>query len=66
MTFNERRCEMKALTKKEKKRFRVETDGGRIVAHADTVEAAEHIASKGRGRWIFRWFEGRYCCAKQY
>jgi len=54
------------MNRKYIKRFRVETDGGRIVGHADTVEAAEFIASKGRGRWIFRWFEGRYCCAKQY
>jgi len=54
------------MNRKYIKRFRVETDGGRIVGHADTVEVAEFIASKGRGRWIFRWFEGRYCCAKQY
>jgi len=48
------------------KAFRVETNSGRIVAHCDTAEMAEFHASKGRGRWIFRWFEGRYCCAKQY
>ena len=46
--------------------FRVETNAGRIVGHADTVEMAERIAHQGRGRWVFRWFEGRYCSAKQY
>jgi hypothetical protein len=52
--------------KKHIKQFRIETNKGRIVGHAHAIEAAEWIASKGRGRWIFRWFEGRYCCAKQY
>jgi len=48
------------------KSFRVETNAGRIVAHCDTMEQAEWHALKGRGRWVFRWFEGRYCCARQY
>ena len=46
--------------------YRVETNAGRVVGHACAIEAAEWIAHQGRGRWIFRWFEGRYCCAKQY
>jgi hypothetical protein len=52
--------------KKYNSLFRIETNAGRIVGHANAIEAAEAIASNGRGRWIFRWFEGRYCCAKQY
>jgi hypothetical protein len=52
--------------KKYNQQFRIETNGGRVVGHAHAIEAAEAIASSGRGRWVFRWFEGRYCCAKQY
>jgi hypothetical protein len=48
------------------KQFRVETNKGRIVGHADTAEMAEFIAEKGRGRWVFKYFKGRYCCARQY
>jgi len=48
------------------KQFRVETNAGRIVGHADSIEHAEYLASRGRGRWIFRWFDGRYCCARKY
>ena len=47
-------------------RFRVETNGGRIVGHFDSVERAEYCAHRGRGRWVFRWFEGKYCGARQY
>lgn len=54
------------MMKKYVQQFRIETNSGRIVAHCQTIEQAEYHASKGRGRWIFRWFEGRYCCAKQY
>ena len=52
--------------KKYVQQFRIETNSGRIVGHACSVEHAEWIAHQGRGRWIFRWFEGRYCLAKQY
>ena len=34
--------------------FRVETNRGRIVGHARSVEHAEIIAHQGRGRWIFQ------------
>jgi hypothetical protein len=46
--------------------FRIETNGGRVVGHANAIEAAEWIASRGRGRWVFRWFEGRYVAWRQY
>ncbi len=56
----------KTMAKKYISAFRVETNSGRIVGHFDTVEMAERCALQGRGRWVFRWFEGRYCCARQY
>ena len=46
--------------------FRIETNRGRIVGHAHAIEAAEGIAHQGRGRWVFRWFEGRYIAWRQY
>lgn len=48
------------------KQFRIETNGGRIIGHRDTIESAEWIASQGRGRWVLRWFEGRYIAWRQY
>ena len=47
-------------------KFRVETNAGRIVAHCESVEQAEYHAGKGRGRWVFRWYEGKYCMAKKF
>ena len=52
--------------RKYMKQFRVETSAGRIVGHADAIEAAEYIAHRGRGRWVFKWFEGRYVAIRQY
>jgi hypothetical protein len=52
--------------KKYHRDFRIETNGGRVVGHANAIEAAEWIASRGRGRWVFRWFEGRYVAWRQY
>jgi len=46
--------------------FRIENNNGRVVGHAWTIEQAEHIAHKGRGRWVFQWFEGQYICLRQY
>ncbi len=46
--------------------FRIETKKGRVVGHAGAIEAAEFIASKGRGRWVYRWIEGRYVAWRQY
>jgi hypothetical protein len=46
--------------------FRIETNKGRVVGHANAIEAAEFIASRGRGRWVFRWFEDRYIAVRQY
>lgn len=54
------------MQKRYYKRFRIETNAGRIVGHADSIEEAEWFARQGCGRWIFRWFEGSYCCARQY
>ena len=52
--------------KKYHSKFRIETNKGRVVGHAHAIEAAEHIAGRGRGRWVFRWFEGRYIAWRQY
>ena len=52
--------------KKYNQQFRIETNGGRVVGHAHAIEAAEYIAGRGRGRWVFRWFEGRYIAVRQY
>ena len=52
--------------KKYIKQFRIETKGGKIVGHADNIEAAEWIADKGRGRWVMRWTEGRYIAWRQH
>lgn len=52
--------------KKYIKRFRIETASGRIIAHADAIEAAEWIAHRGKGRWVYRWFDGRYVAVRQY
>ena len=46
-------------------RFRIETNGGKLIAYAASAEEAEYWASKGRRRWIFQWVDGRYCCARQ-
>jgi len=54
-----------AVMKKYVMQFRIETNGGKLIAYAASVEEAEYWAGKGRNRWIFRWFEGRYCCARQ-
>jgi hypothetical protein len=48
------------------KDFRVETKSGRIVGHAWNIEQAEHIAHKGRGRWVFKWIDYRYVAYRQY
>ena len=48
------------------KKFRVETNKGRIVGHADAIEVAEFIAGRGRGRWVWQWLEGRYIARRQY
>jgi len=46
--------------------FRIETNAGRIVGHAWHIEQAEHIAHKGRGRWVFKWVDGEYIAWRQY
>ena len=51
--------------RKYNKQFRVETNSGRIVGHAHAIEEAERVAHKGRGRWFFRWIEGRYIAWRQ-
>ena len=52
--------------KKYIQQYRIETNGGRVVGHANAIEAAEFIAHCGRRRWVFRWFEGRYIAVRQY
>jgi hypothetical protein len=54
------------MKRKYIKLFRIETAGGTIVGHADTIEAAEWMAEKGRSRWVMRWVEGRYIEWRQY
>lgn len=46
-------------------KYLIETNSGRTVCYCDHVEEAEHIAEKGRGRWVFAWFEGKYQCPRQ-
>ena len=46
--------------------FRIESRAGRVVGHASTIEQAEHLAHQGRGRWVFKWVEGRYVAWRQY
>ena len=53
------------MMRKYNKMFRIETNGGRIVGHAHAIEEAERIAHSGRGRWIFRWTDGRYIAWRQ-
>jgi len=52
--------------KKHIQDFRIETNAGRIVGHAWTIEQAEYIACKGKGRWIFKFINNQYVAWRQF